>query len=70
MAKKLTPDPFSITIKGAGTRQEIIDSLNRIIKKLKKIPHTELEEGMEVEGATLMLETDTYESYTGEPFKK
>lgn len=57
---------FSIDITGAGTKEQIIDSLQTIIVIIQGKTIKELQDGIniEVDNATCM-KTDTFESYTG-----
>jgi len=64
---------FSVDIKGAGTKGEIIDSLEGIIATIKSKTIEELEEGIEIECDDLVIKSGTFEDYAGYPieyFKK
>jgi hypothetical protein len=56
---------FSISIKGAGTKEQIITSLQTIICDLESRSVEELQQIVEFEDSNLTCETDTFESYTG-----
>lgn len=70
MSKKRTNEiPFSLEIKGAGTRQEILDNLQIIITEINQLSDEELME-LDLELHSLVAKTDTFESYTGYPHSK
>ena len=62
---------FSITVKGAGTKEQVIDSLQTVIVILQGKTITELQDGMNIEmDETTCLKTDTFEEYTGYPIEE
>lgn len=68
--KKRTDEvPFSIEIRGAGTRKEIIDNLQTIITELNQRSDDELLE-LDEELNALVAKTNTFEDYTGYPYEK
>lgn len=62
---------FSIEIKGAGTKEQIIDSLQTAIVILQGKTISELQDGMDIEvDEATCLKTDTFEEYTGYPIEE
>lgn len=68
--KKEEPKAFSIEIKGAGTKEEIMNALHFLIHDIKMASMTELENGVNWEGKDLTTTTSSFEDYTGYPYEE
>lgn len=63
--EKEEKEGFSIEIKGAGTKKQVIDALQNVIYQIENATVTELQQGFDAETETVVFTSDTFESYTG-----